>query len=453
MRFAIISILSWVIWSCSKTEPLPAPTQKNDSTATILTSKEFEDDNTWIYQQMKINYRWEDQMPEESKTNKLLPPAEYFKTLIYKEKDWFSYFHHDRNEVLNFWNGTPVAFGFRYRPFYTEGNIKKSKLVISLVDKGSPAEKSGLRRGDIITKINGITLSNKLGILKILEHNTVTLEGFHVNNQTFKYTISKSKYQVDPILDYRIITENGRKIGYFAFGQFLSFIDDDLNQVFKYFKENHIDDLIIDLRFNPGGFTPNSEMVASLIVHNLNPSETMFGAITNTFQTEQYFKRFGTTEALRGWVPTNYNLGYLPRVFMITSRSSCSSSELIISALKAKMNVITVGNNTFGKSVISTILTDETDKFPFVIMPAYSSYYNAKGQSENARTEGFIPDYKTDDNILPFFPLGDTNETLLRKTLDIINDHPDNQTVSGKYQVIFRDDLHHYDSHNPFVTK
>jgi C-terminal processing protease CtpA/Prc len=179
----------------------------------------------------------------------------------------------------------------------------------------------------------------------------------------------------------------------------------------------------------------------------------MFGAITNTFQTEQYFKRFGTTEALRGWVPETYNLGYLPRVYMITSRSSCSSSELIISTLKAKMKVITVGDNTFGKSVISTILTDETDKFPFVIMPAYSSYYNAMGQSENARPEGFIPDYRTDDNILPFFPLGDTNETLLRKTLDIINDHPDNQTVSGKYQVIFRDDLHHYDSHNPFVTK
>jgi len=198
LRFAIISILSWVIWSCSKTEPLPAPTQKNDSTATILTSKEFEDDNTWIYQQMKINYRWEDQMPEESKTNKLLPPAEYFKTLIYKEKDWFSYFHHDRNEVLNFWNGIPVAFGFRYRPFYTEGNIKKSKLVISLVDKGSPAEKSGLRRGDIVTKINGITLSNKLGILKILEQNTVTLEGFHVNNQTFKYKFQNPNIRLTP---------------------------------------------------------------------------------------------------------------------------------------------------------------------------------------------------------------------------------------------------------------
>lgn len=444
----------WMMWSCTKNEPQPIPIQKKDSTSTILTSKEYEDDNTWIYQQMKINYRWEDKMPEESKTNKLLPPAEYFKTLVYKEKDWFSYFHHDRNEVLNFWNGTPVAFGFRYREVLKDEFEKKEQLVISLVDKNSPAEKSGLKRGDIITKINGLPLSIKTNITEILAHNSIKFEGTHTDNQPFTISISKNKYQVDPILDYRIINENGRKIGYFAFGQFLSFIDDDLLRVFKYFKENQIDDLIVDLRFNPGGFTPNSEVVASFIVQNLNPSETMFGAITNSNQTEQYFKRFGTKEALRGWVPETYNLGYLPRVFMITSRSSSSSSELIISALKAKMNVITVGNNTFGKSVISTIITDETDKFPYVIMPAFSSYYNAKGQTENARPDGFIPDYKTDDNILPFVPIGNTNETLLRKTLDIISGKiEENQLSSGYHKVHFKDELHHYDNHNPFLTK
>jgi carboxyl-terminal processing protease len=435
--------------SCSKKTIDIIPT--NDSTSTLLPSK-FLKENNWIYAQMKKYYLWEENMPLETKTNKYLDPIKYYKSLINDNQDWFSYMKSDKNDVLNFWQGTPVGYGFRYRSYKPDPSKEQIYLAVSLVSQNSPAEKAGLNRADIIQKINGNTITES-NILTLLAQSSIDILWLTSLKEIRNAKISKIGYQVKPIYDFRIFENGKQKIAYLAFTQFLHDIDNDLRAVFSYFKNQKVDELILDLRFNPGGFTPNAEVVGSLIVKNLNPNEKMFGGHTNKNQTlEAQSKPDGNKDG-RNWTNEAYNLNTLNRVFIITSKSTASSSELVINCLKPYMEVILIGDNTMGKSVISTIITDETDELPWVLMPAYSTLENSKGEAYYARKEGFIPNYVIQDDVLPYYPIGNPNETLLKKTLQIITNSTTPDVIDANhYKVNFLDRLHHYDSLTPFVS-
>jgi carboxyl-terminal processing protease len=452
--FYKIAFLFSVVWqmSCSKKNIDVKPINNTkDSTITIAPSKYLKE-NSWIYAQMKKYYLWEENMPAEAKTDKYLEPTKYYKSLINENQDWFSYMKTDKNEVLNFWLGTPVGFGFRFRPFKPDPTKENLHLSVSLVSQQSPAEKGGLYRGDIIQKINGnvITTSNLESLLSqpILEISWQT-----TSNDIKTAALARNRYQVKPIYNSQIIQNGNKKIAYLCFTQFLHDIDNDLRNVFSQFKTQKIDEFIFDLRFNPGGFTPNAEVVGSLIVKNLNPNSKMFGGHANKAQTLEAQSKPDYKEG-RNWTNETVNLNNLNKVYIITSRSTSSSSELIINCLKPYMQVVLIGENTYGKNVISTIITDETGQFPFALMPAFSTLENVKGESFYGRKEGFIPDYSVPDDILPYYPIGNLNETLLRKTLEIINGNF-SLTIpvdSSHYKVNYLDKMHHYDSHTPFVS-
>lgn len=440
-------------FSCSR-KPIdinPINNNPKDSTISIVPSK-FLKENNWIYSQMKKYYLWEEAMPEETKTDKYLEPIKYYKSLINENQDWFSYMKSDKNDVLNFWLGTPVGYGFRYKTFKPDPSKDQIFLAISLVAQNSPAEKAGLYRADIIQKINGNTITEN-NILTLLAQPNISITWLNTSNEIKNANIAKTGYKVKPIYDFRVIETGKQKIGYLAFTQFLHEIDPELRAVFGYFKNQKIDDFILDLRFNPGGFTPNAEVVGSLIVKNLNPNDKMFGGHMNKNQTlEAQSKPDGNIDG-RNWTNETFNLNTLNRVFVITSKSTASSSELVINCLKPHMEVILIGDNTMGKSVISTIITDETGQLPLVLMPAYSTLENSRGEAIYARKEGFIPNYVVQDDVLPYYPIGNLNETLLKKTLQIINNTITTDVIDANhYKVNFMDRLHHYDSLTPFVS-
>ena len=111
------------------------------------------------------------------------------------------------------------------------------------------------------------------------------------------------------------------------------------------------------------------------------------------------------------------------------------------------MDVITVGNNTYGKNVISLILTDETNALPYGLMPAYTTILNVNGESNYGTKEGFKPDYRVIDNLMPYYPLGNPNETLLKKTLELITGIPTKDSMESlHYKVNLKDNYHYYDS-------
>jgi len=114
------------------------------------------------------------------------------------------------------------------------------------------------------------------------------------------------------------------------------------------------------------------------------------------------------------------NLGTLTRVFVLTAGNTASASELVINNLKPFMNVILIGENTYGKNVGSFTITDPNKRWDYGLQPITFLTENANKESNYGTVDGFTPNYKIADNLLPYKALGNPGETYLSKALSLI---------------------------------
>lgn len=441
-----LGIVFCFLHACDRREVKPEDPDPGNPIGTDTTKvpvkPEFFDENTWIYQQMAMYYLWADDMPDEDSTNKALKPLEYFYSLLNTEKDRYSYAKDNYAEIADYWNGQLESYGFRYKRLSDESGYK---MAVSLVLKGSPAEEAGLSRGDVITRIDGdVPDPDNTGTL--LERKSAVFTVTTPEDSVKTLTMSKRKFQLDPLHLYTIVEWQGKKVGYLVYTQFLFNYEEETRRIFQYFKENKIDEMVMDLRFNPGGVTPNAEVIASLLAPDVGNRVKLFHGIVNKYQQAQQDAtgnddpRFFTSETA--------NLSHLSRIFVITSRSSASSSELVINCLRPYRPVVTVGGNTYGKNVISTIITDETGKYPFTLMPAWCTILNANNESSYGNKTGIPADYPAEEDVLPYRPLGDPQETLLGAALAVIGG-PAPESKARKARVL--DGFHHFDTGTGFL--
>ncbi len=389
------------------------------------------DVNNWIYSQLKDYYLWEAEMPEISATNILLEPEAYFKTLLfnYGETDRFSWIQASAEELRNSLNGLNRVFGWKYQPYYANDEKTRVAFAIQYTLKNSAAERAGIKRGDFITKINGedLTPANYQAALNV-ETVTVTMgkyENGTINSTEVTHNITKEVTQTNALQYYTILPFEGKKIGYFVYTQFLTSNDRDLNNMFKEFKSSAIDELVVDLRYNPGGYISSSELLSSLIVKNLNPNQLMTRQIWNDKQTKLRKDQGGANVFDTNFFTSNSNVGTLNnpgtlnRVYFLVSNGSASASELLINNLKPFMDVRLIGAHTYGKNVGSITISDDNTpaRWNWGMQPIVLKTVNALGESEYGTKTGFLPDVEVADNLLPFKEFGDTKETLLNATL------------------------------------
>lgn len=179
-----------------------------------------------------------------------------------------------------------------------------------------------------------------------------------------------------------------RRIGYFVYDRFKS--EADITDIILKFNKSRLNDLIIDLRDNPGGLLSTGIHLASLITDNTD-GELFCTLRYNNILTEKllqktgkryeyyYFKSDTSTK--------NRNLG-LYRIFFLVNDRSASCSELIINCLKPYIEVITIGKRTVGKDVGMYALRDSRHKY--VLEPITFRTYNLYGDS--IPQTGIIPD-------------------------------------------------------------
>lgn len=171
----------------------------------------------------------------------------------------------------------------------------------------------------------------------------------------------------------------GRKIGYFVYDEFKS--ESDITDIILKFKRNGLDDLIIDLRDNPGGLVATGIHLASLISENT--ANNLFCTFRyNHNLTKKLYKETGSKYELfyfkNDSVTRNRNL-QLSRIFFLVNNKSASCSELIINCLKPYMEVIVVGETTVGKDVGMYAL--KNNRYKYVLEPITFRTYNALGDS------------------------------------------------------------------------
>ena len=383
------------------------------------------DVNTWIYQTMNYYYLWSSNMPKITSTNLNDRPMNYFYTILndYGNTDRFSWIDSSATNLTNQLNGINTVLGIKYSIFYVDNAQVNLAFVIAYVLKGSPAEKAGLKRGDIILKVDdqNITMGNYGSIMQNqtlkLGMGTYTAGVFSTNG--IANTITKIELQTNPILKDTVIKWGGRKVGYMAYIQFLSSYDDSLRAVFGRFKNTGIDELVIDLRYNGGGYVTSSDLLTDLIVKDLagKVDKLMNKKVYNDTYTAELNKSYGASAFNTNFKMEANNISTLNRVFILTSNGTASASELVINNLKPFMDVILVGEHTYGKNVGSFTLTDSKNRWSYGLQPITFKIANSLNESNYGSKDGFLPNVTVVDNVLPFKQLGDPYETVLYKAL------------------------------------
>jgi C-terminal processing protease CtpA/Prc len=239
-------------------------------------------------------------------------------------------------------------------------------------------------------------------------------------------------FSENPILINKVIEQGDKKIGYLMYNGFLAAYDDELNDVFGDFAAQGIDDLIMDFRYNPGGRVSSAVQIASS-VYKTDTTEIFLQPRLNKNLQDTFFgepDKF-TDVTIDSKTPLN-ELG-LSRVYVITTKSTASASELVINGLEPFIDVIQIGTKTTGKSEFSNTLVDDPEGFflynsererfinpdnQWALQPLLGKNANADGFSEYEN--GLVPDFEIRENIENLGILGDENERMLAFTLSKI---------------------------------
>ncbi|OXB23890.1 peptidase S41 [Flavobacterium tructae] len=421
MKYSTISVLSLFLFlsvflfSCSD----------NDSPAPVYEAGTNEYVNEWMYQQMKKYYRWNSTMPEKGRLD--LSPKEYFAGLLQKD-DRYSYaMHPEQPETAQ--QSLRRKFGFEVSFFEFES---KFYGVILYVLEDSPAKRNGLKRGQLITKIEGTTLNqNNYDALY-----TKMTASTQLNLQTVSYAVQSGFSNVKEIsilqgysfsqpINYTIIEAKSKKVGYVEISHFDAGQAQAYFQTFQELKNKSITELVVDLRYNGGGDIAAATALSIILAPNIQ-SNTLFIKFegnTNGGNVDQSFKQALESneskisfDALRNAHPS------INRVYILCGQHTASASELIINNLKPYMEVITIGNKTFGKDVAGFPLIDDriSTKKGWTLYPAIYKLFNSR--HEGNYSKGIDPLISLDEIQQPeVFPLGNSSEVLLAKALNFIN--------------------------------
>ncbi|WP_259014385.1 S41 family peptidase [Emticicia fluvialis] len=421
-KFLILGLfLTASVWSCKvENNPTPSTTGSNGN-STDQTNNTV---NEWIYDSMKYYYLWTDQMPAKTATNLTLTPDKYFETILndYPNTDRFSWIQEDVDALTASLNGINKVFGMSYYIYYLDNTQTTVGFFINYVVKGSPAEKAGLKRGDIILSVNGTQLDkNNYDALRNLETASFGLgtisNGAVVSNGVTTTQITKVEIQDNPVHYWKVIEKGNKKIGYLVYRQFISSFDANLRQVFSEFKSKGVNELVLDLRVNGGGYISSADVLSSLIVKNLNTDNVIHYDQWNANVTAKY-PLYSTPSKFRN---EPNNLGTLNRLFVLTSTGTASASELVINGLRPYMDVVLIGDHTYGKNVGSVTLQDDRNpkRWKWGMQPIVLKTFNSKGESNYGTKNGFTPDYSVKD-LSPFKVWGDESDPLLGKAIELI---------------------------------
>jgi C-terminal processing protease CtpA/Prc len=414
--------------------------------------------NNFVWKAMNSWYNWQTNVPNLADTkddnsdnyaaylNGYSTPQDLFNSLLYDvgNTDRFSWFIDDYVEQQKQFQGISLSFGFRLQGVSINANGDVI-LYVRYVSNNSPAFDAGIKRGDIINAINGIVLNetNYNNTVSKLSNETVTLSFVTESNGVLTAagdkTITATEVSDNPVYLNKVFNNiNGLKVGYLVYNGFRSSYNDELNAAFGDLKAAGINELILDLRLNGGGSVETSTYLASMI-NGAATSSDKFAELkfnnkhtneNSTYSFQDTQKDYDATGAKTGEETIN-RLSSIDRLYVLTSGSTASASEMIINGLKPYMPVKVIGTTTYGKNVGSITLYDSPNSDYTSQSSANSSHKNAMQPivfqifnklGESDYTQGFTPDievieYQFWNNILPF---GDENEVVLKAALDDI---------------------------------
>jgi carboxyl-terminal processing protease len=243
----------------------------------------------------------------------------------------------------NLSNGVSGDFGMSVF-FFKEGDLR-----VKSVERSSPAGLAGIRRGWRITKINGstnIATSNADFISNaVWSSQTGTFTFTKPDGSSVDLNLAAASYKEHPVYLDSIYNVGSKKVGYFSFNSFLgdtTELYNEFSRVFSKFAAANINDLVVDLRYNGGGYVTVQQKLADWLVPASGNGQLMmkeqFNDKYTQYNSTDYFQKLGSLN--------------LSRIYFIVSHNTASASELLINNLKPFVDVQLVGpSKTYGKPV------------------------------------------------------------------------------------------------------
>ena len=384
------------------------------------------------------NNRFNDSEEYASYLNRYKSPENLFESLIYERDniDKFSLIVDNYIELEQYLSGVSLSNGLNFGLVYLPNSTNEIFGYVRYVNNGSEADLANINRGDIFRSIDDIPLSiDNYSDLLSQEVYTVNFANYFNNNtedvsddtielNDINIELQKVPLIKNPVHHYSTLNYSGGKIGYLMYNQFVSNYDDYLKTIFSEFKSNSVDELILDLRYNPGGSINSAIVLASLITGQFE------NEIFNTEQwnndIQNYWLNNNPEYLINRFMSFQSSLN-LSRVFILTTRSSASASELIINCLKPYINVIQIGTTTYGKYQASVTLYDSENfsnqnvnrSHNYALQPLVLKTLNANGVTDYYN--GISPDYEYEERAFDMGQVGNINEPMLNFTFGIID--------------------------------
>lgn len=221
--------------------------------------------------------------------------------------------------------------------------MKNNRVVIISPIDGSPAQKAGVRPGDLIMKIEqkdteNMKLEEAVSLLRGTADTKVQIEVFRKGlPKMLKIVIERKKIEV-PSVRYSMLNED--KIGYIKISNFGDRTDTDLEKAVEDLKSKGMKKILIDLRYNPGGSLKAVVDMADLFLKK--------GLIVYTVgkKMEGNQRFFSDDKTL---VDQS-----MPMAILI-NKGSASASEIFAGAMKDRGRGIVVGEKSYGKGTVQNV--------------------------------------------------------------------------------------------------
>jgi len=414
-------LLALFFTACKKEESLTSNLNPTPTDNTITSASDKLKDSILIYS--KDIYLWYDKIPSTFNPRSYSDPNAIMTAIRqYSLEPGFSApvdrwsFAVKQQEWDNVSSGIAGDFGLNVF-FNQEGDLR-----VRAVEKASPAGSVGVKRGWRITRINGsdnITTSNANFIVQnVYESGNTSFTFQKPDGTSVNVSLEARTYQENPIILDSVYSLNGRKVGYFVYGSFLgdtTQMYNNFNRIFNGFSSQGVQDVIVDLRYNGGGYVNVAERLADYLApSSANGGVMMTQKFNNKYTSYNSTTRFSKKGSLN-----------LNRIFFIVSNGTASASELLINSLKPYMDVILLGpGKTHGKPVGYFPIPIEN----WYILPV--SFLTVNKNGEGNYYSGMSLSSQSADGLDKDW--GDLNEASLASALRYINTGAFRTTTPGQ---------------------
>jgi len=216
-------------------------------------------------------------------------------------------------------------------------------LRVTRVYEGSPAERAGLREGDVITTANGRRLAGRaeeaaVALIKGEEGTKVEL-GVRRGGRTFDRTVTRAQISI-PVVESRIRRRDGKTFAHIGLATFSSGAHAEVYEEIRKAEKRKVDGIVFDLRGNTGGLVDEARLIASAFLPDGKVVTTRGRAVP-----ERVYEATGEPVA----DPST-------PVVVLVDRGSASASEIVAGALQDRGRAKLVGTRTFGKGVFQEVV-------------------------------------------------------------------------------------------------